>query len=95
MFGQELDKPVPKLGRKGPRQYHGAEIMNNVHFIAKDAPRVSRQAVQPNAIDWRRSERPPLSPRDGAPPLFEILVLRPTEAFRYHQLLEAQEKANR
>ena len=95
VLGQEFHVVVPGRVREGPRHDHGAEVMQNVYLVRKDPMAWPRRAVQPDAIRRGRAQRLAPTPPDPAPPMFEILVLRPTEVPRRQQLLAFTEEPYR
>ena len=82
VLGQELHEAVPGRVREGPGHDHGAEVVQDVDLVGKDPLAGSPRAVQADAIRRGRPERSAPTPPDPAPPMFEILVLRPIEVPR-------------
>ena len=95
VLGQELHGAVPGTVREGSGHDHGAEVVQNADLVGKDPMTGSHRAVQADAIRRGRPERLAPTPPDLAPPMFEILVLRPIEVPREQQFLVFIEELDR
>ena len=95
VLGQELHEAISNRVREGPGHDHGAEVVQDADLVGKDPLAGSPRAVQADAIRRGRPERSAPTPPELAPPVFEILVLRPVEMPREQQFLVFTEEPDR